>query len=264
MSESFTLLRSTAISTGGTYRRNSLGDAVVSLVVSGSGAVSATAKLEGSNDGITWVDIGDIVVSGTTEAEGKRLVFEPWAFIRASITAISGTNALATVVQTSNEFDTTSRVILSACVAKNTSATVAIPTTPTPVVFTAVTTSDAKFNIANGVITFEDDYQFTSVFMPHLRATSGTPLYYADAEASTDGGTTWVRSVDSARESQLRNTDGVQTLSLPFSGRMPKGVKLRFVHWASTANVEATTTTNNGSTAPAIRLTYSATRAVFE
>ncbi|MGL6118123.1 hypothetical protein, partial [Plesiomonas sp.] len=241
-----------------------LGDAVVSLVVSGSGAVSGTAKLEGSNDGRDWVDIGEIVVSGTTEAEGKRLVFEPWAFIRASITAISGTNALAVVVQTSNEFDTTSRAIVSACVAKNTGATVAIPNTPTPVVFSAVSTVDSKFNLANGVITFDDDYQFTSVFAPHVRATSGTPLYYADAEVSTDGGTTWVRGVDSARESQLRNTDGVQTLSLPFSGRFAKGVKLRFVHWASTASVEATTTTNNGSTAPAIRLTYSATRAVFE
>jgi len=145
-------------------------------------------------------------------------------------------------------------------IAKNTTASITPPQVVTPVVFTAFT-GDPNFTLANGVITFDQDVMFVSTFNATVSATSGTAIYYADAEISTDGGTTWVRGVDSLRIETVRSTDGSRSINLGFSGAFFKGQKLRFVHWSSVNTVRLTSGTVLGSSYAAIRLTYSALHA---
>jgi hypothetical protein len=69
-------------------------------VVTGTGAVTATVDIEVSNDGSTWVDTvaGTITLSGTTShADGFTTTAAPWKFVRANVTAISGTGATVQV-----------------------------------------------------------------------------------------------------------------------------------------------------------------------
>lgn len=63
-----------------------------------SGAFSATVVIEASNDGTTAVGtvLGTIVMSGTAttaNSDGFSTISSPWAWIRARVTAISGTDA---------------------------------------------------------------------------------------------------------------------------------------------------------------------------
>jgi hypothetical protein len=55
---------------------------------------SATVKLQGSNDGTNWVDIGSISLTlGTAATSDKIATVENWTFIRGNVTAITGTGA---------------------------------------------------------------------------------------------------------------------------------------------------------------------------
>jgi hypothetical protein len=63
-----------------------------------AGAFSATVVIEVSNDGATAVGtpLGSISVSGTATAaasDGFTTAYAPWAWVRARVTAISGTGA---------------------------------------------------------------------------------------------------------------------------------------------------------------------------
>ena len=69
-------------------------------VVTGTGAVGATIVIEASNDGATWVatPLGTITLSGTTSSsDGFTTSNAPWKYVRARVTAISGTGAVAQV-----------------------------------------------------------------------------------------------------------------------------------------------------------------------
>lgn len=65
--------------------------------VAGTGAVTSTVIIEGSNDGVSFLPIGTITLSGTTLASDGFVSPAPWAFTRARMTAISGTSALVNV-----------------------------------------------------------------------------------------------------------------------------------------------------------------------
>lgn len=67
--------------------------------VSGTGAVTATIVVEGSNDGTNWVAtaLGTITLSGTTSATDGFTTTAPWKYVRARVTAITGTGATAQV-----------------------------------------------------------------------------------------------------------------------------------------------------------------------
>lgn len=67
--------------------------------VSGTGAVSATVTIEVSNDGTNWCStvMGTITLSGTTSSTDGFTSEAPWKYIRANVTAISGTNATVQV-----------------------------------------------------------------------------------------------------------------------------------------------------------------------
>jgi hypothetical protein len=64
----------------------------------GSGSVSATVPILVSNDGSNFLTLGTISLSGTTSATDGFASDAPWAFVRADVTAISGTSATVNVV----------------------------------------------------------------------------------------------------------------------------------------------------------------------
>lgn len=63
--------------------------------VTGTGAVTATVAIQCSNDGTNWCStaLGTITLSGTTSSSDGITTIAPWKFIRANVTAISGTGA---------------------------------------------------------------------------------------------------------------------------------------------------------------------------
>jgi hypothetical protein len=69
----------------------------VQASVTGSGAVSATVVIEGSNDAKNFIAIGTITLSGTGSATDGFVSDAPWVDLRANLTALSGTNAAVSV-----------------------------------------------------------------------------------------------------------------------------------------------------------------------
>jgi len=67
--------------------------------VTGTGAVTATVLLDVSNDNVNWVAtvMGTITLTGTTSASDGFTTNAPWKFVRARVTAISGTGATVQV-----------------------------------------------------------------------------------------------------------------------------------------------------------------------
>lgn len=70
----------------------------VQAVVSGTGAVTGTVDVEASNDGVNFFSIGTITLTGTGSASGGFSTSSAWAFIRANVTAITGTGAKITSI----------------------------------------------------------------------------------------------------------------------------------------------------------------------
>ena len=64
--------------------------------VTGTGAVTATVIIDCSNDGTNWCStpLGTITLSGTTSSSDGFTTQAPWKFVRARVTAISGTSAI--------------------------------------------------------------------------------------------------------------------------------------------------------------------------
>lgn len=143
-----------------------------------------------------------------------------------------------------------------ALVVTDSSASITVPVTPTSFVWGTVrnTNPDIQYDAATGVFTFLTNNFFTSVANWTVYGASSKE-FYADADTSTDGGSTWVRGVDSLRIQAVVASGA--TASFAFSGYFPAGLKLRFVAWASTTGVTIQTRTVIGSTAPAARLTVS-------
>lgn len=62
--------------------------------VSGTGAVTATVVIQVSNDGTNYLTLGTITLSGTTSASDGFASDASWGYVRANVTAISGTSAI--------------------------------------------------------------------------------------------------------------------------------------------------------------------------
>ena len=73
--------------------------AAFQAVVTGTGAVSATVTIEYSNDGVNVLSTvgGTITLSGTTVVSDGFTTDAPWKYVRANVTAISGTGATVQV-----------------------------------------------------------------------------------------------------------------------------------------------------------------------
>ncbi len=74
---------------------SNVGKAMVQAVVSGTGAVTATVPVYGSNDGENWHTIGTIALNDADVDSDILGIDYPWMFIRVDLTAITGTDAVA-------------------------------------------------------------------------------------------------------------------------------------------------------------------------
>ena len=68
--------------------------------VTGTGTVTGTVDIEVSNDGVTPIATAPLTINlnGTTTASDGGVVNAPWKYIRANLTAVSGTGAAVTVL----------------------------------------------------------------------------------------------------------------------------------------------------------------------
>ena len=84
----------TTTSTGGAHYKDSP-YSTFQATVTGTGAVTATVVIDCSNDGTNWCStvLGTITLSGTTSSADGFTTTAPWKYIRARVTAISGTGA---------------------------------------------------------------------------------------------------------------------------------------------------------------------------
>jgi hypothetical protein len=69
----------------------------VQATVVGTGAVTASVTMEYSNDKISALAGFTISLSGTTSASDGDLAQPKWAWVRANLTAVTGTGAAVTV-----------------------------------------------------------------------------------------------------------------------------------------------------------------------
>lgn len=71
--------------------------ATFQATVSGTGAVTATVLVQGSNDGTNFFTIATIPLSGTTSATDGAAIQAPYAWVRGNLSAVSGTGAAVTL-----------------------------------------------------------------------------------------------------------------------------------------------------------------------
>lgn len=87
------------IATGASAAIRAENPAQTNQVFQASGTVSvstgtATVKLQGSNDGTNWVDVGSVTLTlGTVATSDKVVSVQNWLFVRGNVTALTGTNA---------------------------------------------------------------------------------------------------------------------------------------------------------------------------
>ena len=84
----------TTTATGEWHYKDGL-NSTYQAILSGTGALTATVIIEVSNDGVNACStpLGTIVLSGTTLTSDGFTSSAPWKYVRARISAISGTNA---------------------------------------------------------------------------------------------------------------------------------------------------------------------------
>jgi len=90
-----------ATATGASTSVNSFPATGATFQASGTtsaGAGAATIKIQVSNDNSNWLDLGTITLTlGTAATSDGFASYAAWAYVRANVTAISGTNASVTV-----------------------------------------------------------------------------------------------------------------------------------------------------------------------
>jgi hypothetical protein len=69
-------------------------------IVTGTGALTATVVIKVSNDGINWctTPLGTITLSGNDSVSDGFASDAPWKFVRADVTALTGTGASVQVL----------------------------------------------------------------------------------------------------------------------------------------------------------------------
>lgn len=85
----------TTTGAGTTYGPWWSGERSFQAVVTGTGTVTATVKIECSNDPTTqgWATLGTITLSGTTTSTDGFVSNGAWAYYRGNVTALTGTGA---------------------------------------------------------------------------------------------------------------------------------------------------------------------------
>jgi len=72
---------------------------LIQAFLTGTGTVSGEVLVEGSNVDCppAWVNVGVITLAGTNAVSQCLVCTNPWIFTKATLTAISGTNATISV-----------------------------------------------------------------------------------------------------------------------------------------------------------------------
>ncbi len=85
----------TVIGPGAWFKRTNLNSAF-DATVTGTGTVTATVDIEVSLDGVTPIDKSPLTItlSGTTSDTDGDVISASWPWVRANLTAISGTGAV--------------------------------------------------------------------------------------------------------------------------------------------------------------------------
>ena len=92
----------TSTATGTTIEAPGPG-ATVQARVTGTGAVTATVVVQVSNFDNVWLTLGTLSLSGTTTATAGLALDAHWAYIRADLTALTGTGATVDVFMGSRD-----------------------------------------------------------------------------------------------------------------------------------------------------------------
>lgn len=97
------ILTSATSTVNGSWHFKDAPKTAIQATVVGSGAVGATVVIEVSNDALFAVStaVGTITLSGTVDSTDGFTTDAPWKYIRANVTAISGTSAAVTVTVSS-------------------------------------------------------------------------------------------------------------------------------------------------------------------
>lgn len=92
----------TATGAGSAFRTPSqfVKKAVVANIAGTSGAQTATVNIEVSNDGILWVSLTSLSLSGTSTDQKAYVIDGPFFYARANVTAITGTGAAVSATLT--------------------------------------------------------------------------------------------------------------------------------------------------------------------
>lgn len=69
-------------------------------ILTGVGALTATVKVYGSNDGVNVcsTEMGTITLNGNDTVSDGFVTDEPWKYVQAQVTAITGTSAKVKVL----------------------------------------------------------------------------------------------------------------------------------------------------------------------
>lgn len=86
----------TTTGAGSSLQTPGIGRRTFVATVAGDGAVAADVTIQGSHDGSTWVDVVTIELSGTDAATDGASQDWGWAYLRAEVDSISGTDAAVT------------------------------------------------------------------------------------------------------------------------------------------------------------------------
>jgi hypothetical protein len=68
----------------------------VQVKVAGTGTVSVTATIQVSNNGTDWIDAEALSLTGTTSDTDGATIDAAWAYLRVTLSSITGTGATAT------------------------------------------------------------------------------------------------------------------------------------------------------------------------
>lgn len=93
------LLQGATTTTTGDWKYKDAPNSTTQATVTGTGAVTATVVIDVSNDGVNAIAtaLGTITLSGTTSSSDGFVTNAPWKYVRARVTAISGTGATVNV-----------------------------------------------------------------------------------------------------------------------------------------------------------------------
>lgn len=93
------LLKNATTVSSGNWQFKDAPKAAYQATVSGTGTVTATITLEVSNDATFAVAtlLGTITLTGTTSSSDGFTTDAPWKYVRAAVTAITGTGATVNV-----------------------------------------------------------------------------------------------------------------------------------------------------------------------